>query len=396
MTGVSFPVAPSAKYVVQLSVGKGVDVGKKVLMSGTNDSSTRGGKVPPRPGKAAPRPANWPSGSGVLGPRAAGQAKRALPRRVVPRHRRRNTYIASVGGVLVVIVAFVLVSVLGANGSGANGGKTAPDAYPVPAGLLAQVERVPVSDLVRNAEEATAGGARPPEKLPSSAPRLSSGGHPEIIFVCAEYWRLCADERWPMVMALSKFGTFSKLSRTTSSSVDKDPNTPTFSFYGVQYTSKYLTIVTDEEETSAYNSAAGEYPLLQAPTLQELRLINTWDVAPYSTEDGLLPFAYIGGRFLQVGAQYDASAISNRKFKNAVAIMTSGKSSVSKDAEAAAGYLIGDLCALTQRQSVPVCSHVPSKLVGTGTSPAPQAQVRGHGSRLPPLRTAEVGANFGQ
>ena len=395
-TGVSFPVAPSAKYVIQLSVGKGVDVGKKVLMSGTNDSSTRGGKVPPRPGKAAPRPANWPSGSGVLGPRVAGQAKRALPRRVVPRHRRRNTYIASVGGVLVVIVAFVMVGVLGANGSGANGGKTAPDAYPIPADLLAQVERVPVSDLVRNAEEATAGGARPPEKLPSSAPRLSSGGHPEIIFVCAEYWRLCADERWPMVMALSKFGTFSKLSRTTSSSVDKDPNTPTFSFYGVKYTSKYLTIVTDEEETSAYNSAAGEYPLLQAPTLQELRLINTWDVAPYSTEDGLLPFAYIGGRFLQVGAQYDASAISNRKFKNAVAIMTSGKSSVSKDAEAAAGYLIGDLCALTQRQSVPVCSHVPPKLVGTGTSPAPQAQVRGHGSRLPPLRTAEVGANFGQ
>ena len=125
-------------------------------------------------------------------------------------------------------------------------------------------------------------------------------------------------------------------------------------------------------------------------------MINTWDVAPYSTEDGLLPFAYIGGRFLQVGAQYDASAISNQKFKNAVAIMTSEKSSVSKDAEAAAGYLIGDFCALTQRQSVPVCSHVPSKLVGTGTSPAPQAQVRGHGSRLPPLRTAEVGANFGQ
>ena len=107
-------------------------------------------------------------------------------------------------------------------------------------------------------------------------------------------------------MALAKFGTFSNLLGTTSSAREADPGTPTFSFYRAGYSSKYLTLVTDELETNKY-VGDGEYPLLQFPTRQEMNMISTWDVAPYTAKAGSIPFAYIGGKFIVTSAQYNAA-----------------------------------------------------------------------------------------
>jgi Domain of unknown function (DUF929) len=293
--------------------------------------------------------------------------------------RRRNAYAAGAGGglVAVAILVFLLASLLGGKG----GAKATPaegvypqpvkGTYQLPAKAVSQVEGIPVRALAGNAAAQLGGGqAAPPQKLPYTAPKLSSAGHPEVMFVCAEYWSQCAAERWAFVMALSKFGTFSNLLGTTSSTREADPGTPTFSFYGATYVSKYLTLVTDELETNKYNPLAREYPLLQFPTRPEMKLISTWDVAPYTTTPGSIPFAYIGGKFLITSAQYDASAISQMNFQTAVGIMTSGNSTVSKQAEAAAGYLVGDFCALTHDQPEAVCSQVPSSLIGITTSSA--------------------------
>jgi Domain of unknown function (DUF929) len=321
-------------------------------MAGTNSSSGNVGQVTPRPGtrgSARPRPR---------------QTRR-------PAGARRKVYLAGAGGAL--FVAIVVVAVLGvlANKSSHNAAVAkAEGLYSLPGNVVSRVADVPISALVANAEAANQSDVRPPEKLPPTAPQLSSDGHPEIMFVCAEYWPLCAAERWALVMALSKFGTFSNLMGTTSSNREPSPSTPTFSFYGASYSSKYLTFVADELETNRYNAVSREYPLLQFPTRQEMTMINAWDVVPYTTEPSSIPFAYMGGKFLMTSAQYNASAISRMNFQTAVSVMTSGKSTVSRRVEAAAGYLVGDFCALTHDQPASVCSHVPSGLVGITTSPA--------------------------
>jgi hypothetical protein len=277
----------------------------------------------------------------------------------------------------VAIAAFLLASLPGGKGStkpaAARGGYPQPAAgtYALPAKALSQVTAVPVSALAGNAVAELGGGqVTPPQRLPATAPRLSSAGHPEVMFVCAEYWPQCAAERWAFVMALSKFGAFSHLPGTTSSVREADPGTPTFSFYQASYSSKYLALVSDELETSTYSPLAGEYPLLQFPTRQETNMINTWDVAPYTTLTGSIPFAYIGGKFLLTSAQYDASAISRMNFQAAADLMTSGQSAVSEHVEAAAGYLVGDFCVLTHNQPASVCAQLPSSLIGIATSPA--------------------------
>ena len=57
-------------------------------------------------------------------------------------------------------------------------------------------------------------------------------------------------------------------------------------------------------------------------------------------------------------------------FQAAASIMSSGTSPVSRHAEAAAGYLVADICALTRGRPVRVCSQVPLSLTGITASPA--------------------------
>ena len=305
------------------------------------------------------------------------------PREIPPRpapsspRRRRGIYAAAGGLAAVAIAAVALASNLGGKGvpepAPAGGARYRPPSatgtYQLPAGAVSLVEGIPVSALIANAQaQLGRGQVTPPEQLPPPAPKLSSGGRPEIMFICAEYWSKCAAERWALVMALSKFGTFTTLKGTTSSATAASPKTPTFSFYGAAYSSKYLTLVTDELETNT-DVGAGEYPLLQPPTTQEMTMMNAWDRAPYTTIKTSLPFAYIGGRFLLTTAQYDASAISQMSFQAAASIMSSGTDPVSSHAEAAAGYLVADFCALTRDQPARVCSQAPSSLTGITASP---------------------------
>src|SRR6266702_3251914 len=54
-----------------------------------------------------------------------------------------------------------------------------------------------------------------------------SNGHPELFYVGGEYCPFCAGERWAMIQALSRFGTFSNLKQIQS----YEYNINTFSFY---------------------------------------------------------------------------------------------------------------------------------------------------------------------
>ncbi len=279
-------------------------------------------------------------------------------RRVVARRRQHNPYTARAAGALVAIViaAFLLVSVLGGNGR-----HTAPLAegtYRLPAAVLSRLDNVPVSALVGNAAAASVKQVTPPKTLPPSAARTRSKGRPEIIYIGAQFCTSCAGERWALVMALSKFGTFKNLSGTASS--DTYPGGPTFSFYGATYTSKYLSFVTDEQTPRSDHRSAGSYENVLILSQQEHNVMTAWDVPPYTTQSGSVPFLYIGGKFLLSGFSYDVNAVSLMSFQTAVGVMTSGQSAVSRQVEAAAGYLLGDLCVLTQEQPAPVCSHVPS------------------------------------
>jgi len=328
------------------------------------------GKVPPRPGGGPSVPGRPPGGrssQGGSGRPGGRPAPRASARQLAQRRRQRNIYTAggAAGAVIVVVVVLIAVSLTGggATKSGVVGkSKAADGTFALTGAILNQVEGVPVSTLVAQAAKEPK-NTTPPQALPAGDKALTLGGKPEILYIGALYCPFCAAERWAMLMALSKFGTFSGVEGTTSSATDVNPSTPTFSFYGSSYTSKYLSFVPVELETNTYAK-------LQTPTAGQDALITKWDAPPYVTQSnaGSIPFVYMAGKYLQIGAQYDASPISGMQFQEAASYMTGGTNATSKGVEAAAGYLVGDLCALTHDHPASVCSQVPAKLIGIATS----------------------------
>ncbi len=227
------------------------------------------------------------------------------------------------------------------------------------------------------------GGVQNPLKAVNGSPPILKGptGKPEFLYMGAEYCPYCAAERWAVVVALSRFGTFSKLYQTTSSSTDVFPNTPTFTFYttlygGSFYSSPYIDFVPVETADQQQNP-------LQTPTAAQQNLLSTYDAAPYTSQAGSIPFVDIGNRYVLIGASYNAQDLANLQWQAIANDLADSNSAVSKDILGTANYLTAGICMMTQQQPGSVC-NAPAiqsieqslgKAIGPG---GPQIAVSGH------------------
>lgn len=99
--------------------------------------------------------------------------------------------------------------------------------------LIEDLAAVPLDAIVAAYE------ANPPENTlrPSDdGDRLTADGHPEVLYIGAEFCPYCAAERWALTVALSKFGDFSDLGMITSSEGD----VPTLSYVGSEFSSDHV------------------------------------------------------------------------------------------------------------------------------------------------------------
>lgn len=103
-------------------------------------------------------------------------------------------------------------------------------------------------------------------------------------------------------MALSRFGTFSGL-RTTRSAIasgagqhEPYPATPSWTFYGSRYTSRYLTFTPVELQTNIPDPKTGGYTSLRALTAAQQEPMARYDPA------GSIPFIDIGNAYVQPDA----------------------------------------------------------------------------------------------
>jgi thiol-disulfide isomerase/thioredoxin len=107
-------------------------------------------------------------------------------------------------------------STLGSSSASARTSPSSASEIPAPTAVVRAATSVPAS--VAQAV-GTPSAVLPPQLLKGQAP-LREAGKPAVIYVGAEYCPFCAAERWPAVVALSRFGTFSHLGLTHSSNVD--------------------------------------------------------------------------------------------------------------------------------------------------------------------------------
>jgi thiol-disulfide isomerase/thioredoxin len=278
-------------------------------------------------------------------------AQRAAERRA---EQRRRILIAS-GSILVVIAVVVAFIVVKANNKPATSSSNGPTGSAL-AGVVSKVTNVPASTLDKIGD---GGGSFTGKIQPvNGGTALTSGGKPEMLYMGAEYCPYCAAERWSMIVALSRFGTFSGLSTVHSSTTDTPSNLPTFTFHGSSYTSKYLTFTPVEMQTNVLDKSTGNYPVLEKPTAAQQALLNKYDAPPYvsSADAGAIPFIYFGGKYLSVGATYDPTVLNGKSWDQIASALSDPNSSLAKAIGGSANHITAAICKMTGNQPASACT----------------------------------------
>ena len=250
-----------------------------------------------------------------------------------------KAWIIGVAALVVVLIALVVAVV-----------STKSSTKKTPTGTAAtsvvhQVTNVPAS--VAASVGVGTGQATP--TVPTGLTALTKDGKPELLYVGAEYCPYCATERWAMVEALSRFGTFSNLKLTHSSSSDVFPDTPTFTFHGATYTSPHLTFTPVELSTNQPDGNGGYTPLDTLTTEQQ-------DIVTRFSQQGSIPFMDIGGKFILSGVTYDPKVLQGKTAEEIAAAMQDPTTDIAKGAIGSANSLTAMICKTTGNQPAKVCS----------------------------------------
>jgi Domain of unknown function (DUF929) len=276
-------------------------------------------------------------------------------RQIVAAQRRadaRRRRLAIAGGVVaaVVLVVAVLVGVKLATKKGTPA--AAPSASPAAASVVSAVTGVPANVL----DQVGVGKVDTLPKTTSGQTVQTDSGKPLILYIGAEYCPYCAAERWAMVVALSRFGTFSNLGQTHSSSTDTYPNTATLSFHGATYTSQYLTFQGVETETNQPNSSGG-YTTLDTPTATQEQLLKKYNAAPYVSSDvaGSIPFIDFANQAVVSGASYSPQLLAGKTADQIAAALSNPSDPIAQAVNGTANAFTALICKLTNNQPAAVC-----------------------------------------
>jgi hypothetical protein len=267
--------------------------------------------------------------------------------------------------VLVAIAVIVIVKATGGSSTSSTGDAAGRNPPLASSAVLAPLASV--SSSVFNSV-GTAGMVAP-LTVTAKQPLLTSGGHARFVYVGAEYCPYCGMERWALVTALDRFGTFTGIKQIDSSSTDSAAaNIPTLSFLRASYTSKYLVFTPYEEEDR------NEQPLVTVPSDVQ-SIFTTYDAnsqgngTVFDGGNGGIPFIDVANKYVSAGTPeafspvetaLEGNGLTHVQIAQAVADPTSaiGTAMGAKYLVAEANYLSAAICNVNGNAPSSVCQSV--------------------------------------
>jgi hypothetical protein len=219
---------------------------------------------------------------------------------------------------------------------------------------LANVSPTTLNQVGSGVQSATS-----PHSVNSSTP-LILNGKPEVLYVGAEYCPFCAAERWSMIVALDKFGTFTGIQSSKSAALPESfPNTPTFTFRNATYASNYISFVSVEQLDRNHTR-------LQNVTADQTALIKTYDTA------GSIPFIDFANKYVLVGSQFSpavlraANAATGAPYDSSqiASQLNNASSTFAQSIDAASNRLISAICKIDGGSPTSVCSQPFAETLG--------------------------------
>jgi hypothetical protein len=170
-----------------------------------------------------------------------------------------------------------------------------------------------------------------------------------VLYIGADFCPNCASFRWPLIVALLRFGRFNGLEYMRSSSEDAFPDTVTFSLEHARFHSDYLAF-------QAVDIADRAGQPLERPDKHQLAIFRQFDAAPYTHVAGAVPFFYVGGRYLEIGTPLSPKLLTSQSWEEVVSKLQNGQSSLRQQVLKLANLYTAAFCKITKRRPENVCS----------------------------------------
>jgi hypothetical protein len=274
---------------------------------------------------------------------ATAREKATAARASTQRQQQRRRAVVILSSVVALVVVVAVIAVVAINAGSAKNSSSG-NRRAAPAALVKTVTSVPADDVSQVVPSSSDIGDL---KSISDSP-LSANGMPEVLFVGAEFCPYCAAERWGIVQALSRFGTFQHLSVIKSSSTDVYPNTPTFSFYGSSYSSTYVSFVPVENEDRA------------SKPLQTLSAAQQTIFSKYAQG---YPFLDIANKYVDITPPFLSSDLDGLSWQDIADQLATPSSKVAQDILGEANTITAGICSATGNAPAAVCSTSSMKAV---------------------------------
>jgi hypothetical protein len=173
---------------------------------------------------------------------------------------------------------------------------------------------------------------------------------PVVFFYGAEFAPYAAVQRWPLILALSRFGTFNELGLMQSSGTTAFADLSTFTFWKVSYTSKYL-ILESVERYSSLNPTGGRYLGLERPDAREAAA-----VASYGAGATTFAVTDIANRYVLNGASFSPGVLAGLTQSQIAGNLNTPASPLTQAVVSAANEITAGICAVDGDKPGNVCA----------------------------------------
>jgi hypothetical protein len=182
--------------------------------------------------------------------------------------------------------------------------------------------------------QATAGGGRP---------------LPVVYFYGAEFAPYAAAQRWPLILALSRFGTFSRLGLMQTSTTTAFPNLSTFTFWDVGYTSKWV-VLQSVERYSSLNPTGASYLTLQVPDARQASAVSE-----YAPNSDTFALADVANKYVLSGSGFSPAVLDGLSQDQIAGDLATPAAPLTQAVVTAANEITATICAVDRQKPGAVC-----------------------------------------
>jgi len=283
-----------------------------------------------------------PAPEAAPGPPLPPPGLRQLPRR----------YLAL--GLIIVAIVLLGALVIVRDNSGPGTSSTVETFSPASSSLLSTLASVPASVFDTVGVSSPTIPVTPPHAEGGTTPlwQATVGGAPPlpvVFFYGAEFAPYAAVERWPLVLALSRFGTFHQLGLMQSSSTTAFANLSTFTFWNVSYASRYV-VLESVERYSSLDPTGARYLSLETPDARQSAAI-----AAYGTSAPAFPLLDVANRYALSGAGFSPAVLAGLTQDQIAGYLTTPAAPLTQAVVSAANEITAAICSVDGNNPDGVC-----------------------------------------